>query len=174
MVHSTRQVQKVGQSMFSRLTWWHNYWKVRRTQARKVQANRTRIGVTGLIQDLVSMHPHQGVLGAVSERVEGWRLAGAARQRTWATRSVCVRCVRAIWGLLREKQLDSLFPAERLCQVPESPCYRPSLSQRHGGATGQRALAQGMQDLITWVVRATAAPQRKLQQSASRIRTGPS
>ena len=121
------------------------------------------------------MHPHQGVLGAVSERVEGWRLAGAARATNLGHQvGLRVRCVRAIWGLLREKQLDSLFPAERLCQVPESPCYQPSLSQRHGGATGQRALAQGMQDLIIWVVRATAAPQRKLQQSASRIRAGPS
>ena len=127
----------------------------------------------GLVQDLVSMHPHQGVWARFRREWKGGGWLAPRGQRTWATRSVCVRCVRAIWGLLREKQLDSLFPAERLCQVPESPCCRPSLSQRHGGATGQRALVQGMQDLIIWVVHATAAPQRKLQQSASRIRAGP-
>lgn len=117
------------------------------------------------------MHPHQGVFGrGFGEWKGGGWLAPRGNELGPPGRFACARS----GAFLREKQLDSLFPAERLCQVPESPCYRPSLSQRHGGATGQRALAQGMQDLIIWVVLATAAPQRKLQQSASRIRAGPS
>ena len=106
-----------------------------------------------------------------SGRVEvGWRREG--NELGPPGRFACAACLRS-GAFCGKSSLIRFFQPNGFARFQKSPCCRPSLYQRHGGATGQRGTRQGMQDLIIWVVRATAAPRRKLQQSASRIRAGP-